>query len=243
MPAHWNQLHCSRYEHCGTQLQCADRDELPTSDCPLQPAAPHSWCQQWENTDPGHSVFGGTRNAPGLLCSAASCSTTVPSREERRSGMPPVTNGAAEGEGARAVRLWRTPPPRHQTCVSRLRLGCDATRKSFPQQIIKKCRRTPSSLGSFVSTCLPRSTHLLSLHKIASPSASLHRRIRKRPRPHWNPTRDGRASTLQPFSAMGAPPAMPKARRTHTATASKTKSMRAVRPVWCGPGRTRTAVS
>ena len=33
-----------------------------------------------------------------------------------------VTNGAAEGEGARAVRLWRTPLL-HLTCVSSLTLG------------------------------------------------------------------------------------------------------------------------
>ena len=49
-----------------------------------------------------------------------------------------IGNVAAEGERARAVRLWRTPPPLHKKCVSSLRFGCviNAKRRSIPQQNI-----------------------------------------------------------------------------------------------------------
>ena len=59
-------------------------------------------------------------------------------------------------------------PLPHQTCVSSLRLGCVV---NVAHPLIRKCHRTPSSPGSSASICLPRSTHILLLHKIVSSSA------------------------------------------------------------------------
>ena len=79
------------------------------------------------------------------------------SATERRKMMENVAsiNGAAEDEGAHAVRLWRTLPLPHQTCVakSKTRMRRQRRAQKYTTAIVKKCHRTPSPFGSFVSIC------------------------------------------------------------------------------------------